>query len=482
MIAIIKRDRIMDVETIEMLVELAERLVYIHRNRHLSHLEKAVLQGALQGKRYSELVDCPDSPLYYYDEDYISRYIAYNLWKLLTATLRVLTIVSDKEKINKRNVREYLQRALETAQYWPVDLPRIQGLPESSLSPYWVERQPLITHCQDRLKEDIRVLGLVGIAGVGKTALAVRLAGDRALRQQFPQVYWLSCGDLTAWFESLVGTLLDRELLGLYSTTYLIDALLEQMRSQPCLLILDQFEATMTVTSSHRVSCREAEIQQFFQAFLTTAVMPSRAIVTSRLDLRHIACDRNWLHLQIQEVLGFREAEARQFWKNWQLTSSETHLERIAWAYRYHPLALNAIASEIQQAPYYGNLTAYWSDYGTEIAAAEQWYHHPSTTQPPRLDSYSLRLANLVQPSLEATFAQIQQTYPLATTLLGLGAKIPQGCDRTTWLSLLGDRSPDEVLFAFQTLQRYCVLQQVPQGDRWLYRVHPLMVNIAIAP
>ncbi|MFP4297870.1 MAG: NB-ARC domain-containing protein, partial [Spirulinaceae cyanobacterium] len=479
MIATVERDRIMGAEdNIETLIDLAERLLWVYQGRHLNHLEKEVLRGALQGKRYNELGDRPDNPLYHYETNYIARYIAYNLWKDLTVALRSAAVLSPSEKVSKLSVREHLQRALARECARPLAFSRVENIPESTVI-HWAGRQSLMTRCQGLLQGDIRVLGLVGMVGVGKTALAARLAGDRVLQSVFPKKVWLQLDDRVSVFPALVKALLKEEAVERYSISYWIDALLEQLRSQKHLFVLDGLETVMYFDKTGHLHCRDRDLEQFLTQFLTTAQMPSRIIVTSQIDLRAIACGRDWQRVHICEVSGLPEEEALQLFRNWGIAESGNYLQRIARVYKGHPLALSAIASEVNQPTYQGSIAAYWSDYGSEIETAEQWSQLGNTTSLPRLERYSLRLADLVQNRLENSLNQLQQTFPLAVELLCLGAKQSQGGDRTAWLSWLCDRSPDEALIAFQALQRYGVLQKEQKGDRLWYRVHPLFLGVA---
>lgn len=481
MIATVERDRIMDAEdNIETLVDLADRLLWVYRGRRLNHLEREVLRGAFQGKRYNELCNCPENLLYHYKTEYISRYVAYNLWKDLTAALQSASVISRSEKASKLSIREYLQRASAIERVRPLAFSGVESIPENTVV-YWAGRDPLMTHCQNLLRGDVRVLGFVGMVGVGKTALAARLAGSLVVQKAVAECVWLQFDNPTTAFLSLAKALLDETDVERYSISYLIDALLEQLRSQKYLLVIDGLETVMSFDDRGHLHCRDRDLEQFLTQFLTAAAMPSRIIVTSQIDLRAIACGCDGQYLHISEISGLSVEEALQLFHNWGIAESGNYLQRLARVYKGHPLALSAIASEIHQPPYHGNIAAYWSEYGAEIETAEQWLQLKNQTSLPRLERYSLQLADLVQTRLENSLNQLQQTSPLAVELLCLGAKQPQGGDRASWLSWLRDRSPDDALLAFQALQRYCLLQKDQQGDRLLYRVHPLFVGVAIA-
>jgi hypothetical protein len=485
MIVTLERDRRMSVEEIETLMNLAERFILRCRGHSLTILEKEVLRGALDDKRYSDLCDDPDNPLHHYPKDYISRYVAHNLWKVLTQALQAATILREEEKASKRNIREYLQRALrceERLRLCPLDS-SVSGalcLQEGEVLQHWVGRSALIADCTDALLGETRVLGFVGITGVGKTALATRLACDTQLHELFSEVHCLRCTSEISSFEALVCLLLGDSEVKRYESAYLIDALIEQLRSQPYLLVLDRLEVEITLLNCGHTTFRDLNLGEFLLQFLATEMMPSRIILTSQVDLPAIASGRYWLRWQTYELPGLTLDESLHLFARWGITETENYLTRIARAYSGHPLALRAIASEICQSPYRGNVAAYWSDYGSEIEIAEQWYSNRNVPRSPRLDRYSLTLADLLQTRLQETLAQLQQAYPLAVELLSLGATHPQGRDRAFWLSQLNDCSADDALLAFHALQRYYFLETHQNNNRMLYRLHPLMSAVAL--
>lgn len=131
-----------------------------------------------------------------------------------------------------------------------------------------------------------------------------------------------------------------------------------------------------------------------------------------------------------QSLSGFTEVEQLEFFqKNGLDVSTEspakTYLERIGAAYEGHPLALRAIAGEIINHPFNGNVIAYWKQYGHEIEEIEQIKQQAeieSTGDRLKLDRYTLSLQRAVQQRIEKTFDRLTKDVPDAYLLLCFGS------------------------------------------------------------
>ncbi|NEP86480.1 MAG: hypothetical protein F6K18_06375 [Okeania sp. SIO2C2] len=83
----------MDIET---LVELTDNLIFTYTKQHLTSLQKEVLKGTLNGKKYPQIADdCQRHP------DHIKQ-VGTKLWKLLSDVLG--------KNIKKSNARSILEK------------------------------------------------------------------------------------------------------------------------------------------------------------------------------------------------------------------------------------------------------------------------------------------------------------------------------------------------------------------------------------
>ncbi len=125
----------------------------------------------------------------------------------------------------------------ERRQDWG-DAPDVLGfvgrVDEQALVRNWVLGQ----HC--------RVVGVLGIGGIGKTSIAAKLAKDVA--PAFQRVYWRSLRNappVSEWLADAIGFLSDQRRIAPNGEAARLAALLELLRDRASLLVLDNFETLL---------------------------------------------------------------------------------------------------------------------------------------------------------------------------------------------------------------------------------------------
>jgi transcriptional regulator with XRE-family HTH domain len=104
----------------------------------------------------------------------------------------------------------------------------------------------LVTLREWVVAEHCRLAAVLGMGGIGKTALAARLAQDVA--PAFQRVYWRSLRDAlptSEWLGGAIGFLSDQQLAPPEGETRQLAACLQLLRDRSCLLVLDNFETVL---------------------------------------------------------------------------------------------------------------------------------------------------------------------------------------------------------------------------------------------
>jgi hypothetical protein len=201
----------MDVQEV---LKLADDLVFINTGKHLDNLQEVILRGTLQGQKYSKIADeshCSEGHI---------KDIASALWKLLSEVLG--------EEVNKANFRVRLEQ-VKLSNLWNfnnkdcVHIGNVNVCENSSQSPkvpnsptdeeplnkgntepklrqflaempksgiFYDRTSELTTLKQWILHENTRLLAILGIVGIGKTALAAQLV--QQIKHEFDFIIWRS--------------------------------------------------------------------------------------------------------------------------------------------------------------------------------------------------------------------------------------------------------------------------------------------------
>jgi hypothetical protein len=239
-------------------LELADKLMFDSNNRHLDDLERSIVEGVYQGKKYKQIANeysCSESH---------ATDVAADLWKALSDALG--------EKVKKTNFKSIVERhqyrnSSSLIQIASVnvcsdiiisnqleDLNPKQNASTSNLQ--YLKTIPDLAPIYDRtqeidslknwiLTEKCRSVVISGTAGIGKTALARQLLED--IKGEFEEIVWQSLGcqrDVVEFIDqNLIASLNIKALpeppLDLEAR---LSLLLEHFREHRCLIILDDVD------------------------------------------------------------------------------------------------------------------------------------------------------------------------------------------------------------------------------------------------
>ena len=228
-------------------------------------------------------------------------------------------------------------------------------------------RETELTYLQTAiLKDQCRLITVLGMAGMGKTALAVKLA--RNLQPSFESVIWLSLRQppkLHELLHSILNLLANHvsysEAQHPPSETVesLISQLIQEFQHRRCLLVLDGAEAML---QSSRLAGIYKDGYDNYSRFLTRIgqeVHRSCVVLTSQEKLAEIALlEGETAPVRSLTLGGLTEAAAQQLLKEKGLTGDSKKWTDLILGYRGNPFMLKMVATTIRDV-FDGNVTSF---------------------------------------------------------------------------------------------------------------------------
>jgi WD40 repeat protein len=240
----------------------------------LSDVQIVVLEGTLAGESYPTLADRST-----YTLEYI-REVGARLWQLLTQALG--------EPVNKKNIRSVLQRyqqslavvALERQYFWGESI---------DVSIFYGRTTELKTLTKWVTKDRCRLIEILAMGGMGKTAVAVKLA--QQVSTEFDFVVWRSLRNAPPLSDMLAETiaLLSRQqeiTLAIDPKTHLA-RLIHYLQQHRCLLIFDNVESILQSGSREYIAGYEGYGELFRQ--VAECAHQSCILLTSREQVAEVA-------------------------------------------------------------------------------------------------------------------------------------------------------------------------------------------------
>ncbi|PSB50135.1 ATPase [filamentous cyanobacterium Phorm 6] len=464
----------MDVKKV---LKLADNLVFTKTGEHLDDLQQAILRGAWKGQRYSKIAEeshCTEGHV---------RNVASELWQVLSDVLG--------ENVNKLNFRSALERSQfayfsnygknslqignvnvcdNSLQSSEIPKSRSPSTPTSDTSQPQTRLDladaPHISSLSDSpdgdsshartselatlekwiVQEKCNLAAILGISGIGKTALSLHLI--QKIQHNFECVIWRSLRHsppLETTLKNLLEFLLNKPEIELpTSIPDRLSLLMEYLRKNRCLIILDDVQTILgsgQLAGNYRPECENYSI---LLRQIGETTHNSCLILNSWEPPREItALKGENSPVRSLQLKGIGTAAAEIF-RNKKLLNPEKW-ENLINAYRGNPLWLKIVATTIQEI--FRGRVAEFLKYdmlflGEELAATL----HPQIN---RLSELEKKLISRL--SREANPVSIEQLLKDA------------------------DLSPSELFNGLQSLGRRSLVEIEEQENETLFNVCPVV-------
>ena len=314
-------------------LNIASQLFSELTGKELTDLQSDLLKASWENQTYDEFAKAHS-----YCCDYVKDEGS-KLWNLLSQALG--------KKVTKKNFRQVLQQ-YHQKQYKTL-YSEIQKKRDASSKPdvslFFGRSEERATLQQWILKDNCRLIALLGMGGVGKTALAAKLLEE--VHSEFDYVIWRSLRNappLNNLLKELVLFLSNQQ-----ETKTEINALLQCLQDARCLLILDNVETILLageLAGQYRLGYEDygellrqvGEINHRSCLVLTSREKPVEVAELSGVELP----------VRYLRMSGCKEA-ARELINAKGLSGSSESKDKLSQKYACNPLAVNIVASSIQE-------------------------------------------------------------------------------------------------------------------------------------
>lgn len=346
---------------IEQLLAFIDREVFAKTQKHLKDIEVLLLRGAYQDLSYDKISEENS-----YTANYLRQDVGPELWKLLSEVFgekvskknfkwlveqkfrssiaKVESIASRKETITEESLFEIPELVGEQKRDWgeAVDVSIFYGRKsELNLLKQWT------------IADRCRLIAILGMGGIGKTTLSVKLAEQ--IQHHFEYVIWRSLRNAPT-IEEIVSEAIkffsDRQEIDLPETLDgKISRLIHYFRTSRCLLLLDNFESVLQGGTQAGIYYREFEGYGQLLRSVADVNHQSCLLISSREKPKGFA-QREGANLPVRslQLKGLNLEEGQEIFAAKNCFGVDTRSwQEIVEHYGGNPLALKIVASAVQE-------------------------------------------------------------------------------------------------------------------------------------
>ncbi len=335
-------------------LKISDNLVFERTGKHLSDVQRAVIQGTWNCQKYHEI-----ALVYRCTPEYLKQDVGPKLWKLLSDEFG--------EPVNKKNFRTVIERRasdLSELSYVPPPKPteplkpaKLETLKNHidwgeapDVSQFYGRTQELTQLKQWILAEDCRVIAVLGMGGIGKTSISVQLA--QQIGFSFDYVIWRSLRNappLTDILADLIQVLSDQTEFNLSTEPYRqISQLIEFLRASRCLMILDNAESILQ--EGNRVGRYYEGYEDYGELFkrLGETQHNSCLLLTSREKPKEIAAlEGKTLKVRSLPLMGLNVEDCEEIIQNKGISNFQEQWQKLIERYAGNPLAVKIVTTTI---------------------------------------------------------------------------------------------------------------------------------------
>jgi chromosomal replication initiation ATPase DnaA len=341
---------------IEEIIEIADNQVFEHQGHHLNDLQRAILEGTLQGRSYADI-----AKEHQHSEKYIKD-SASKLWKSLSQAVG--------KKVNKFNVKSTLGRCSfsSTNIFTISDSLFKESAPSSENDEIIHKKEQITSHIDLKDAPEIgdfygrkvelsllqqkifqgkcNLITLLGIKGIGKTALALKLVDH--IKENFEFVIYKSLKSLPSLTQLITEITYPNDQLIPDNSPHQLSQFKKAIEKHSYLIIIDDVNS---IFSKHQVS---GKYQQGYEEYgnlfklLSTTKHRSCLIINSSQETRELSKPQNdHSHIFTLELLGLDD-DGVNILKKFGLKNEENY-QKLLNIYQVTPQYLQIIGYLIQE-------------------------------------------------------------------------------------------------------------------------------------
>ncbi|GAP96963.1 WD40 domain-containing protein [Leptolyngbya sp. NIES-2104] len=317
-------------------------------HKRLTKVQEIVFRNTWEGKTYSEMAQACK-----YDAGHLKD-VGAELWRSLSHALN--------EKVTKNNIHRVIEKTRDR-KIQPLNIQDITNTLESPITRHtdWNDaidvsnfhgRSLELERIESWLVESAhcRLIAVLGMGGIGKTSLSVKLA--QQVQQQFEFVIWRSLKDaplLEELLQDLIKVLSQHQEVSLPTKPgSLISKLIQQLRNKRCLIILDNFEAALE--DGQRSGSYRSEYEAYGELLQRIGEISHRSclLLTSREKPAEVAAlEGESLPVRSLFLTGLDLIAGQNILKAKGLSGTRIEAETLIQCYQGNPLALKIAATSI---------------------------------------------------------------------------------------------------------------------------------------